>query len=188
MQLDADVTLGAAEPMETCEAPARARAAAKGKGKAVEGADDMDTEERPQDDGKLTTLDIFAGCGGLSEGLQQSGGPSRLHQGLCPGPVISFMSVWLITVCQRSQKARFLFIATFLAENHTPSYLVEVLSRSTRPAAARGKQSAALRAATALNMPYCIRGSTLRPACGHAKSIRFAPSLRSVSFIRRTLT
>jgi DNA (cytosine-5)-methyltransferase 1 len=47
----------------------------KNKGKTICNGDDNNSYERkekPQED-RLTTLDIFAGCGGLSEGLQQSG-------------------------------------------------------------------------------------------------------------------
>ncbi|XAR69644.1 DNA (cytosine-5-)-methyltransferase [Bertholletia excelsa] len=43
----------------------------KKKGKCKEGEDDLEIER--QKDNRLVTLDIFAGCGGLSEGLQQSG-------------------------------------------------------------------------------------------------------------------
>jgi DNA (cytosine-5)-methyltransferase 1 len=47
----------------------------KNKGKAICNGDDNNSykrKEEPQED-RLATLDIFAGCGGLSEGLQQSG-------------------------------------------------------------------------------------------------------------------
>jgi hypothetical protein len=73
VQLEADVILGSSEPMDTSEPPERSQAVAKGKGKAVEAAEDMDTGAADVDSGKLATLDIFAGCGGLSEGLQQAG-------------------------------------------------------------------------------------------------------------------
>lgn len=43
----------------------------KNKGKCKEGEDDLDSEKAKVN--CLATLDIFAGCGGLSEGLQQSG-------------------------------------------------------------------------------------------------------------------
>lgn len=48
----------------------------KNKGKSKEGEDDFDSEKSKLN--CLATMDIFAGCGGLSEGLQQSGIPSPL--------------------------------------------------------------------------------------------------------------
>ena len=49
-------------------------AARKRKGKCKEGESISEPEKgRTLDEKRLTTLDIFAGCGGLSEGLQQSG-------------------------------------------------------------------------------------------------------------------
>ncbi|XP_057452069.1 DNA (cytosine-5)-methyltransferase 1-like [Lotus japonicus] len=50
-------------------------AARKKKGKCTEGDDisDTDKERNLSNEKRLATLDIFAGCGGLSEGLQQSG-------------------------------------------------------------------------------------------------------------------
>ncbi|XP_052197466.1 LOW QUALITY PROTEIN: DNA (cytosine-5)-methyltransferase 1-like [Diospyros lotus] len=47
----------------------------KKKGKCKEGEDDLETVRQKElsQDNCLATLDIFAGCGGLSEGLQQSG-------------------------------------------------------------------------------------------------------------------
>lgn len=50
----------------------------KGKGKCV--ADEKDGSDLGgglSPEGRLATLDIFAGCGGLSEGLQQSGKSSQ---------------------------------------------------------------------------------------------------------------
>ncbi|XP_020272922.1 DNA (cytosine-5)-methyltransferase 1B-like isoform X2 [Asparagus officinalis] len=44
----------------------------KGKGKCIEGEDHYMWNDIPQES-RLATLDIFAGCGGLSEGLQQAG-------------------------------------------------------------------------------------------------------------------
>lgn len=52
------------------DAAARKR---KGKCTEVESATGPDTERKRSDEKCLATLDIFAGCGGLSEGLQQSG-------------------------------------------------------------------------------------------------------------------
>lgn len=46
-------------------------AAVKNKGKAKCSGDERDAIS--SDDTRLATLDIFAGCGGLSEGLQRSG-------------------------------------------------------------------------------------------------------------------
>lgn len=43
----------------------------KKKGKCKEGENDLDVDKLKEN--RLATLDIFAGCGGLSEGLQQSG-------------------------------------------------------------------------------------------------------------------
>lgn len=51
--------------------PASEPASRKKKGKCKEGEDDLEVQASQQD--RLATLDIFAGCGGLSEGLQQSG-------------------------------------------------------------------------------------------------------------------
>lgn len=46
----------------------------KKKGKGKEGESDLEMKEKEAlQDNRLATLDIFAGCGGLSEGLQQSG-------------------------------------------------------------------------------------------------------------------
>lgn len=45
----------------------------KKKGKCKEGENDTEPEKVVSDEHRLTTLDIFAGCGGLSEGLEQSG-------------------------------------------------------------------------------------------------------------------
>ncbi|KAF8412006.1 hypothetical protein HHK36_004565 [Tetracentron sinense] len=53
-----------------------AAASRKRKGKCKEGENDFDATEKLGDtsqENRLATLDIFAGCGGLSEGLQQSG-------------------------------------------------------------------------------------------------------------------
>lgn len=52
-------------------------ASRKKKGKCKEGEDDLEVEKQVQasEQGRLATLDIFAGCGGLSEGLKQSGIP-----------------------------------------------------------------------------------------------------------------
>lgn len=53
----------------------------KKKGKCIAAEDDLKVEE--QSDASrgncLATLDIFAGCGGLSEGLQQSGNLSCVY-------------------------------------------------------------------------------------------------------------
>ncbi|XP_024535317.1 DNA (cytosine-5)-methyltransferase 1B [Selaginella moellendorffii] len=63
-QLPANVKLG--------KPPAASSlASAKGKGKLVE--DDRQPKETSANDEKLSMLDIFAGCGGLSEGIHQSG-------------------------------------------------------------------------------------------------------------------
>lgn len=50
-------------------------AARKRKGKCIEGDDVLESpnEGKTLNEKRLATLDIFAGCGGLSEGLQQSG-------------------------------------------------------------------------------------------------------------------
>jgi hypothetical protein len=50
-------------------------AARKKKGKCKEGdsISEPDLERKSSNENRLATLDIFAGCGGLSEGLHQSG-------------------------------------------------------------------------------------------------------------------
>jgi len=55
---------------ETSDAAARKR-----KGKFIEGYDESEAskEGKTLNEKRLATLDIFAGCGGLSEGLEQSG-------------------------------------------------------------------------------------------------------------------
>ncbi|XP_028756497.1 DNA (cytosine-5)-methyltransferase 1-like [Neltuma alba] len=45
----------------------------KGKCKEGEGISERDGEKKTLSENRLATLDIFSGCGGLSEGLQQSG-------------------------------------------------------------------------------------------------------------------
>ncbi|KAH6821437.1 methyltransferase 1 [Perilla frutescens var. hirtella] len=45
----------------------------KKKGKGKEGENDSEPEKVVSNENRLSTLDIFAGCGGLSEGLEQSG-------------------------------------------------------------------------------------------------------------------
>lgn len=50
-------------------------ASRKRKGKCKEGETDLEMEKQKEasQGNNLATLDIFAGCGGLSEGLQRSG-------------------------------------------------------------------------------------------------------------------
>lgn len=52
---------------------AELKAKAKGKGKAVEDEDCPPPSAVTSHENRLSTLDIFAGCGGLSEGLRQAG-------------------------------------------------------------------------------------------------------------------
>ncbi|XP_027358721.1 DNA (cytosine-5)-methyltransferase 1-like [Abrus precatorius] len=54
----------------TADAAARKR---KGKSKEGDSISESDKERKTSNEKRLATLDIFAGCGGLSEGLQQSG-------------------------------------------------------------------------------------------------------------------
>lgn len=53
-------------------------ASRKKKGKCKEGEDNVgyDKQSEASQENCLATLDIFAGCGGLSEGLRQSGNPT----------------------------------------------------------------------------------------------------------------
>jgi DNA (cytosine-5)-methyltransferase 1 len=53
-------------------------ASRKKKGKCIEGEDNLayDKQSKASQENCLATLDIFAGCGGLSEGLRQSGNPN----------------------------------------------------------------------------------------------------------------
>jgi hypothetical protein len=69
-------------------------AARKKKGKCKEGdsISEPDLERKTSNEKRLATLDIFAGCGGLSEGLHQSGNPNciyfrKKHYCLCYGGV-----------------------------------------------------------------------------------------------------
>ena len=45
----------------------------KGKGKSVSAQDSAEPEAQEQRTPKLRTLDVFSGCGGLSEGFHQAG-------------------------------------------------------------------------------------------------------------------
>lgn len=54
----------------TADAVARKK---KGKCKEGDSISDPDLETKTSNEKRLATLDIFAGCGGLSEGLHQSG-------------------------------------------------------------------------------------------------------------------
>ncbi|RVW55300.1 DNA (cytosine-5)-methyltransferase 1A [Vitis vinifera] len=69
-QLPAHIKLRYSARKEVDDAAAR-----KKKGKAKEGENDLEVERQIDafHENRLATLDIFAGCGGLSEGLQQSG-------------------------------------------------------------------------------------------------------------------
>lgn len=53
-------------------------ASRKKKGKCIEGEDNLgyDKQSEASQENCLATLDIFAGCGGLSEGLRKSGNPN----------------------------------------------------------------------------------------------------------------
>lgn len=48
-------------------------ASRKRKGKCKQGEDEGEREREASQERRLATLDIFSGCGGLSEGLQQAG-------------------------------------------------------------------------------------------------------------------
>lgn len=54
----------------TSDAAARKK---KGKCKEGDGISESDKEGNTLSENRLATLDIFAGCGGLSQGLEQSG-------------------------------------------------------------------------------------------------------------------
>ena len=74
-QLPAHIKLRYSARKEVDDAAAR-----KKKGKAKEGENDLEVERQIDafHENRLATLDIFAGCGGLSEGLQQSGNLSYI--------------------------------------------------------------------------------------------------------------
>ena len=71
----------------------------KNKGKCKEGEDDLEAEKSKEN--CLATLDIFAGCGGLSEGLQQSGILSP------PLPMCVFVRVIKYTLTATEQVVRY---------------------------------------------------------------------------------
>lgn len=72
-QLPATVKLSTSFRHADSNAVAELKAKAKGKGKAVEDEDCPPPSTAPSQENCLSTLDIFAGCGGLSEGLRQAG-------------------------------------------------------------------------------------------------------------------
>ena len=57
----------------TADAAARKKKGKKGKCKEGDSISEPDLERKTSNEKRLATLDIFAGCGGLSEGLHQSG-------------------------------------------------------------------------------------------------------------------
>lgn len=73
LQLPATVKLSTSFRHADSNAVAELKAKAKGKGKAVEDEDCPPPSAAPSQENCLSTLDIFAGCGGLSEGLRQAG-------------------------------------------------------------------------------------------------------------------
>lgn len=76
MQLPANVKLISLRKHTASSASKRL----KGKEKCKENMqDDSDQQKGLHKENCLATLDIFAGCGGLSEGLQKSGKPLILH-------------------------------------------------------------------------------------------------------------
>lgn len=74
-QLSAHVKLRYSARKEVDDAAIRKR-----KGKAKEGENDLEVQRQvnASHENRLATLDIFAGCGGLSEGLQLSGNISHI--------------------------------------------------------------------------------------------------------------
>lgn len=77
LQLPATVKLSSycrlTDNTKNSSAAAELKAKAKGKGKAIEDEDNPSSAGLTACDNRLATLDIFAGCGGLSEGLRQAG-------------------------------------------------------------------------------------------------------------------
>ncbi|KAG8641192.1 hypothetical protein MANES_13G119400v8 [Manihot esculenta] len=67
-QLPANIRLRYSTGSEESDAASRKR-----KGKCKQGEDEGEREREASQERRLATLDIFAGCGGLSEGLQQAG-------------------------------------------------------------------------------------------------------------------
>lgn len=77
-QLPGSVKLSSPSERQISDAAQR-----KKKGKCKEGEIIPDENENKKDlplENRLATLDIFAGCGGLSEGLQQAGNFNFLHR------------------------------------------------------------------------------------------------------------
>ena len=68
----------------------------KGKYKEEENNfDDTDIQTNTYHKNRLATLDIFAGCGGLSEGLEQAG--NLFWFSLAAWPILSLLSAQLVT-------------------------------------------------------------------------------------------
>lgn len=73
LQLPATVRLSSYSRHADINAVAELKAKAKGKEKAVEDEKCPSPSAVTNQENCLSTLDIFAGCGGLSEGLRQAG-------------------------------------------------------------------------------------------------------------------